>query len=107
MTAVELSNAIQRFTYTSVMSSVPESLPKAKPAPIALGEKLRGAEKMARIPIKIEETVTPLRKPPWIRAKSQGTPEVARIKSALRANNLHTVCDESNFPNLSDCLRKG
>src|SRR5258708_24295652 len=107
MTAVELSNAIQRFTYTSVMSSVPESLPKAKPAHTASGEKLRGAEKMARIPIKIEETVTPLRKPPWIRAKSQGTPEVARIKAALRANNLHTVCEEANCPNLGECFGKG
>ena len=69
--------------------------------------KLRAAEKMARIPIKIEATVTPLRKPSWIRAKSQGTPEVARIKAALRANNLHTVCEEANCPNLGECFGKG
>ena len=62
---------------------------------------------MARIPIKIEPTLTPLRKPAWIRAKSQGTPEVARIKEALRKNNLHTVCEEASCPNLGECFGKG
>jgi lipoic acid synthetase len=89
------------------MSSTPDSLPKPRPAPIVQGEKLRGAEKMARIPIRIEPTVTPLRKPSWIRAKSQATPEVARIKAALRANNLHTVCEEASCPNLGECFGKG
>ncbi|MFP5358235.1 MAG: lipoyl synthase, partial [Gammaproteobacteria bacterium] len=68
--------------------------------PVIAGDKLRGAEKMARIPVKIEPTLTPLRKPAWIRAKSTATPEVARIKQALRANKLHTVCEEANCPNL-------
>jgi lipoic acid synthetase len=68
---------------------------------------LRGAEKMARIPIKIEATTEPLRKPSWIRAKTQGTPEVARIKAALRANKLHTVCEEAACPNLGECFGKG
>jgi len=77
------------------------------PAPVTSGVKLRGAEKMARIPIKIEATTEPLRKPSWIRAKSQGTPEVARIKAALRANNLHTVCEEAACPNLGECFGKG
>src|ERR1700679_2560489 len=79
----------------------------AAPAPVTSGVKLRGAEKMARIPIKIEATVEPLRKPNWIRAKTQGTPEVARIKAALRANNLHTVCEEASCPNLGECFGKG
>ena len=35
--------------------------PKIKP--VIAGEKLRGAEKMARIPVKIEPTTAPLRKP--------------------------------------------
>lgn len=86
------------------MSTSPES-PAIKP--IVAGEKLRGAEKMARIPIKIEATTEMLRKPSWIRAKTQGTPEVARIKKALRDNNLHTVCEEANCPNLGECFGKG
>ena len=78
-----------------------------KPGAVIPGVKLRGAEKMARIPVKIEVTAEPLRKPTWIRAKTQGTPEVARIKAALRANNLHTVCEEAACPNLGECFGKG
>ena len=89
----------------SAVASAPA--PAASPAPVTSGVKLRGAEKMARIPIKIEATTEPLRKPSWIRAKSQGTPEVARIKAALRANNLHTVCEEAACPNLGECFGKG
>jgi lipoic acid synthetase len=89
------------------MSDNPPPVPAAAPAPVTTGAKLRGAEKMARIPIKIEATVAPLRKPSWIRAKTQGTPEVARIKEALRANKLHTVCEEASCPNLGECFGKG
>src|SRR5947209_10612126 len=93
---------------TSAVASAPVvPAPAASPAPVTSGVKLRGAEKMARIPIKIEATVEPLRKPAWIRAKTQGTPEVARIKAALRANKLHTVCEEASCPNLGECFGKG
>ncbi|MDP3294117.1 MAG: lipoyl synthase [Nevskia sp.] len=71
------------------------------------GVKLRAAEKMARIPIKVEPTITPLRKPTWIRAKLGESAEVAKVKSALRANGLHTVCEEASCPNLSECFGKG
>jgi lipoic acid synthetase len=89
------------------MSTPPEAIVPTALKPIVAGEKLRGADKMARIPIKIEATTETLRKPAWIRAKSQGTPEVARIKKALRENNLHTVCEEANCPNLGECFGKG
>ncbi|MEW6166934.1 MAG: lipoyl synthase [Pseudomonadota bacterium] len=75
--------------------------------PVVQGEKLRGADKMARIPIRIEPTAAPPRKPSWIRARHQGTPEVARLKAALRANRLHTVCEEASCPNLGECFGKG
>ncbi len=70
-------------------------------------KKQRAAEKMARIPIKIEPTEKPLRKPEWIRAKSPATPEVARLKTILRENRLHTVCEEAACPNLGECFGKG
>ncbi|HVT34198.1 MAG TPA: lipoyl synthase [Nevskiaceae bacterium] len=87
--------------------STPPSTIKQAAKPIVAGEKLRGADKMARIPVKIEVTAAPLRKPNWIRAKNPATPEVARIKAALRANNLHTVCEEASCPNLGECFGKG
>ncbi len=93
------------------MNAIPleSAAPDPHPAirPVIQGEKLRGAEKMARIPIKIEPTTTAQRKPAWIRAKSQGTPEVARIKAVLRAAKLHTVCEEAACPNLGECFSKG
>jgi len=72
-----------------------------------VGVKYRGAEKLDRIPIKVERTETPLRKPSWIRAKSPARPEVKKLKSILRDHKLHTVCEEANCPNLGECFTGG
>ncbi len=77
------------------------------PARLEPGVKMTAAEKMARIPVKIEPTVTPLRKPPWIRVRAPVSPEVARLKKTLRENHLHTVCEEASCPNLAECFGKG
>jgi len=71
------------------------------------GEHQRGADKVARIPIKVEPTITPLRKPKWIRAKSPAHPEVQRLKKILREQRLHTVCEEASCPNLGECFGHG
>lgn len=84
-----------------------EQPPVAPPAPLVAGVKLRAADKMARIPVKVEPTVNPLRKPIWIRAKLGESAEVAKVKAALRSNGLHTVCEEASCPNLSECFGKG
>ena len=68
---------------------------------------MRSSEKVARIPIKIEPTVQPLRKPSWIRATPQGSPEVQRLKQVLRDQSLNTVCEEANCPNLGECFASG
>ncbi len=67
----------------------------------------RAAAKTARIPIKVEATEKPLRKPSWIRAKSPAGPAVQRLKKVLRANQLHTVCEEASCPNLGECFAHG
>jgi len=67
----------------------------------------RGAAKIARIPIKIEPTEKPLRKPAWIRAKSPAGPAVQRLKKVLRENQLYTVCEEASCPNLGECFAHG
>ncbi|MDH5394107.1 MAG: lipoyl synthase [Gammaproteobacteria bacterium] len=72
-----------------------------------VGVKYRGAEKLARIPVKVERTEKPLRKPAWIRAKSPARPEVKKLKDVLREHNLHTVCEEANCPNLGECFSGG
>ena len=45
------------------------------------GVKLRGAEKVARIPVKVIPTVETPRKPDWIRVKMAAPDEVHRIKT--------------------------
>lgn len=70
-------------------------------------KKQRGAAKTARIPVKIEMTTRPLRKPAWIRARSPSDPAVSRLKGILRENRLHTVCEEASCPNLGECFAGG
>lgn len=67
----------------------------------------RNAEKLARIPIKVEPQTEVLRKPDWIRIKLNANPEIDRLKQTLRANKLHTVCEEAACPNLGECFSHG
>lgn len=72
------------------------------------GVKLRGADKLKRIPIKIEATEQILKKPEWIRIRiPSNASEVNRIKGLLREQKLHTVCEEASCPNLSECFNGG
>ena len=64
------------------------------------GEKLRDADKVERIPVKViasDRDEIP-RKPDWIRVRIPASPEVDRIKSILRKNKLSSVCEEANCP---------
>ncbi len=78
-----------------------------KPRRAVVGEKHRGAEKLARIPIKVEQPAERLRKPSWIRAKSPFHTNVKKLKAVLRDQQLHTVCEEAACPNLGECFGKG
>ncbi len=71
------------------------------------GIKHRGAEKVARIPIKVIPSTEIKRKPAWIRAKAPTTPEVKKLKKILREQKLNTVCEEAACPNLGECFTKG
>lgn len=70
-------------------------------------KKALGAEKLARIPIKIENTTPPLRKPEWIRIKLSNHNRVSQLKNLLRDNRLVTVCEEASCPNLNECFGHG
>lgn len=74
---------------------------------VAQGVKLKGADKVARIPIKVVPSQTVQRKPSWIRAKAPTSETVQKLKNSLRENNLHTVCEEAACPNLGECFSKG
>jgi lipoic acid synthetase len=68
--------------------------------------KQKGAEKTARIPIKIVPQPAP-RKPEWIRMKVPDSPRFREIKEILRENKLHTVCEEATCPNIGECFSGG
>lgn len=67
----------------------------------------RGAEKLARIPVKVKPTLELPRKPSWIRAKAHSHPRVQEIKKLLRESNLTSVCEEASCPNLGECFSHG
>ncbi|MDG1206148.1 MAG: lipoyl synthase [Pseudomonadales bacterium] len=71
------------------------------------GVKLRGADKVRRIPVKVVPTDELLKKPDWIRVRIAASPEVNRIKKILRTRKLASVCEEASCPNLSECFTHG
>ena len=99
---------------TIVQEAVPNLIPTQdvtpRPAPrpkVEAGVKLRGAEKVARIPVKIIPTEELPKKPDWIRVRIPVSPEVDRIKQLLRKHKLHSVCEEASCPNLGECFSGG
>ena len=74
---------------------------------VVQGVKLKGADKVARIPIKVVPSTSVKRKPSWIRAKAPTGDLVRKLKARLRENSLYTVCEEASCPNLGECFSKG
>ncbi len=76
-----------------------------------LGIKQRGHEKVTKIPIafkSLDEITQPrIPKPKWLRVKAPTTSEVRELKSILREQKLHTVCEEASCPNLTECFSGG
>ncbi len=82
----------------------------SKPIQMEKGVKYRDADKMALIPVKNMPTEQKevLRKPEWMRIKLPADSQrIQDIKSAMRKNNLHSVCEEASCPNLAECFNHG
>ncbi len=71
-----------------------------------MNSKEKGAQKTARIPIKIAPQ-PPLRKPEWIRVRTPSSARFGEIKAILRENRLHSVCEEASCPNIGECFSHG
>jgi lipoic acid synthetase len=46
------------------------------------------------------------KKPDWIRVKAPVSKGYAETQALMRANNLHTVCEEAGCPNIGECWDK-
>ncbi len=63
--------------------------------------------KRPRHPEKAHRPDTPaLRKPDWIRVRAPVSRGYAETRDIVRANGLHTVCEEAGCPNIGECWDK-
>ena len=60
-----------------------------------------------RHPEKVNKPFSPIKKKPdWIRSKLTNSKEFFLTKTIINSNNLVTVCQEANCPNISECWSK-
>ena len=60
-----------------------------------------------RHPEKINKPINPIiKKPEWIRSKLSNSKEFFLTKTIVNKNNLATVCQEANCPNITECWSK-
>jgi lipoic acid synthetase len=77
---------------TSIPAPAPASSPRVDPS----GRKLLRLEvRNSQVPIE--------RKPEWIKTRLKTGPEYTELKSLVRREGLHTVCEEAGCPNIYEC----
>ena len=60
-----------------------------------------------RHPEKVKNPINPIKKKPeWIRSKLSNSKEFFLTKTIVNKNNLVTVCQEANCPNITECWSK-
>ena len=60
-----------------------------------------------RHPEKVKNPINPIKKKPdWIRSKLSNSKEFFLTKTVVNQNNLVTVCQEANCPNITECWSK-
>jgi lipoic acid synthetase len=65
------------------------------------------ASSRSRHPEKAHRRDTPaLKKPDWIRVKAPVSKGYGETRAIVRANGLHTVCEEAGCPNIGECWEK-
>ena len=47
------------------------------------------------------------RKPSWLKVPAPGGRNYRRLKKTIAEDNLHTVCEEANCPNVGECWERG
>ena len=68
---------------------------------------LKGESKVSRLKIKPDSERKPIKKPEWIRIRHANSSKVNELKKTLRSQELFTVCEEAQCPNLSECFNHG
>ena len=68
---------------------------------------LKGESKVSRLKIRPDSERKPIKKPNWIRIRHANSSKVNELKKTLRSQELFTVCEEAQCPNLSECFNHG
>ena len=68
---------------------------------------LKGESKVSRLKIRPDSERKPIKKPNWIRIRHTNSSKVNELKKTLRSQDLFTVCEEAQCPNLSECFNHG
>ena len=68
---------------------------------------LKGESKVSRLKIRPDSERKPIKKPNWIRIRHANSNKVNELKKTLRSQDLFTVCEEAQCPNLSECFNHG
>jgi lipoic acid synthetase len=54
--------------------------------------------------LEVRNAQTPIeKKPPWIKTRALMGPEYTELKALVKAEGLHTVCEEAGCPNIYEC----
>ncbi len=54
--------------------------------------------------LEVRNAATPIeKKPPWLKIRARTGPEYTELKSLVRREGLHTVCEEAGCPNIYEC----
>lgn len=53
------------------------------------------------------EPKKPERNPPWLKVKLPAGENYHKLKSLMRSQGLHTVCEEARCPNIGECWSRG
>ncbi|MFH5210884.1 lipoyl synthase [Antrihabitans sp. NCIMB 15449] len=78
------------------MTVSPESPSAGFPTAAPQGRKL--------LRIEVRNSETPIeRKPNWIKTRAKMGPEYTELKSLVKREGLHTVCEEAGCPNIYEC----
>ncbi len=76
---------------------MPVSIPPTQP-------EARKPETRKLLRLEVRNAATPIeRKPSWIRTRAKMGPEFTELKSLVKREGLHTVCEEAGCPNIYEC----
>lgn len=67
-----------------------------------------GTETSIQVQLVVSDTSEPKRRlPPWLKVRFPGGENYLRLKALMRAQRLHTVCEEAHCPNIGECWERG